>query len=126
MRGEDTSPESVTKSRCSVDCTYLENVDCTYLEKHDGVLEYEDRSRLFKERMKQCLTDCLDLISKKAVDSARLKRMVQQVTVTRNVLRNAPDQVIAALQGPVQERLEPADKRKAEYVTVSGKKQGKC
>ena len=128
MRGEDTSPESVTKSRCSVDCTYLENVDCTYLEKHDGVLEYEDRSRLFKERMKQCLTDCLDLISKKAVDSARLKRMVQQLTVTRNVLRNAPDQVIAAKQGPVQERLETAtaDKRKAEYVTVSGKKQGKC
>lgn len=119
MRGEDTSPESVTKSRCSVDCTYL--------EKHDGVLEYEDRSRLFKERMKQCLTDCLDLISKKAVDAARLKRMVQQLTVTRNVLRNAPDQVIAALQGPVQERLETAtaDKRKAEYVTVSGKKPGK-
>lgn len=117
MRGEDTSPESVTKSRCSVDCTYL--------EKYDGVLEYEDRSTLFKERLKECLTDCADLISQKAVDSARLKTMVQQLTVIRNVLRNAPVQVLPAVKGPAQERLQTTDKRKAEYVPVAGKKQGK-
>ena len=47
--------------------------NCTHLGDYDGP-DYEDRSTaLFKQRLKECLEDCLELISEKAVDFERLK-----------------------------------------------------
>ena len=98
--------------------------DCTPLETHDGVPEYEDRSTLFKQRLKECLTDCLELISRKAVDSERLKIMVKQLSVTRNVLRNAPLELDLVTDPPVA-RLLTTDTNQREYVIIESRKKRK-
>ena len=123
MRGEDTS--------ASVPMSDYGYHDCIDVIDNNSALEYEDRSKLFKDRLKATLTDCLQLISERAVDAARLKIMVQQLDVTRNVLRNAPlqaelprDGVDDTTEGCTTEEVTTS-KRKPKYILVDTKKKGK-
>ena len=78
MRGKETS------ARSSSVCGPSDNI------VRDDFVDFEDRSKQYKRRLIQLLNDCLDLLPSKAVDAERLNKMLQQQTVVRNVLRNAP------------------------------------
>ena len=126
MRGEETSG-----SRCDADASqpfsgYVDDPQYQDLGIYDDdVPEYEDRSSLFKQRLKECLTECLQLIPEKAVDVTRLKIMVQQISVMRNVLRNVPSQLALPADDGLQLETQTTCNNQTDYVMVQSKRKRK-
>lgn len=130
MRGVGTSG-----SRCGADTSqsfsgYVDDPQDEDLGIYDyDVPEYEDRSTLFKQRVMEYLTACLKLIPEKAVDVTRLKIMVQQTSVMRNVLRNAPSQLALPADDGRELGTQTTElgtgNNQTDYVMVQSKKKRK-